>query len=111
MELPSLILTADARAALIAAMSNITEYEPVATVLWATAGSSGWLLPDGREEFRFLGPHWMIGYYDKAKLPSEEVVEIDGVPFVFGQDRISMRLDGATLDYANGRFTVSEGAG
>ena len=104
------MLTAEARAALIAQMSNITEFQPVAAVLWATAGSSGRLLPDGTEQFEFLGPRWMIRYYDMAKLPSGEGVEIDGVPFVFGQDRTSMRLNGAILDYTNGQFIVAEGA-
>jgi len=37
------------------------------------------------------------------------VVTIDGVPFVFTQKRAYTHLDGATLDFRDGRYVVDEG--
>ena len=68
------------------------------------------LLPNGDEEFVNIGAHWGVGFYSPDKVPAHEVVEIDGIPFVFGQGPTSERLNGATLDYADGKFVVTEGA-
>ena len=91
-------------------MASITEFRPVVTVAWANAASRTRLLPDGREEISDLGAHWGIGFYSPSKVLPEEVVEIEGIPFTFAQGDISMRLNGATLDFANGKFIVHESA-
>jgi hypothetical protein len=77
---------------------------------WHVAGSAGYQLPDGEQEIFNLGSHWGVGFHNSAKLPTEEIVEIDGIPFVFDMSSSSKRLHGAQLDYANGYFVVEENA-
>jgi hypothetical protein len=91
-------------------MSHITEFRPVAAIVWAIASSTGRLLPDGGEQFEFLGPHWSLGYHDRTKLPPEDVFEIDGIPFFFDQPRATAGPVGVTIDHSNGRFIVTDGA-
>jgi hypothetical protein len=75
----------------------------VATVVWATHGVSR--SPDGRVVSE-IGPHWSVGFHAASKVPSEWIVQIEGVPFVFDQGTTSMRLDGTTLDFDHGKFLV-----
>jgi hypothetical protein len=62
------------------------------------------VLPDGS----VAEPRWVVAYYDLDTRPSGRVKKIGGVPFVFVQTE-SSKLNGATLDYRDGRFVV-EGA-
>jgi hypothetical protein len=103
-------LTATGRAALVEQMSNIREFQPVASIVWAIAASTGRLLPDGNEKFEFFGPHWSLGYHDRAKLPSEDIFEIDGIPYFFDQPRATAGSVSVTIDHSNGRFIVTDGA-
>ena len=105
---PSLNLTVAAKAALVSWMASITDFQPVVCVLWMIAGSRGQLLPDGTEEFEFLGPHWTVGFHNAAKLPADEICDIDGIAFVFDYGKRFPRLNGATLDYLDGSFVVIE---
>lgn len=91
-------------------MNDITEFRPIAAVVWYESGSAGYELPDGEQKIADLGPHWGVGFHNSAKIPADEIVEIDGIPFVFDMTSSSKRLDGVQLDYANGYFVVKENA-
>jgi hypothetical protein len=52
------------------------------------------------------GPGWDVGFFDRATLNADDVVEIRGIEFVFDQGMDSRRLDGAILDYRKGYFVV-----
>ena len=54
---------------------------------------------------------WGVGFYDIGNRPYGRVIKIDGVRFVFTQERAYTHLNGATLDYRDGRFVVSEATG
>jgi hypothetical protein len=54
---------------------------------------------------------WGVAFYDIGKRPYGRVITIDGVPFVFTQKRAYTHLNGATLDYREGRFVIREAAG
>jgi hypothetical protein len=56
-------------------------------------------------------PRWGVAFYDIGKRPYGRVITINSVPFVFTQQRAYTHLNGATLDYRDGRFVVSEGTG
>jgi hypothetical protein len=105
---PTLTLTPSARAALLAHMASITEFRPVASVVWIIAGSSGRLDLGGSEHFEFFGPHWSVGFSDAERFPEGTVSEIDGIPFMLDGGRHSLRLIGAVLDYSNGEYVVHE---
>jgi hypothetical protein len=109
-ETPTLKLTPEARSELLAWLDRITEYRAIAAVGGVKSASRMRLLPNGEEEFENIGPHWSVGFYSPDKVPAEQVVRIDDIPFVFGQGNISMRLDGAVLDFRNGQFEVTERA-
>ena len=81
-------------------MSRITEFRPAASILWSSNVVDGVTRPS----------QWGVAFYDIATRPSGRVVQIGGLPFVFTQQRAYTHLDGATLDYHNGRFVVSESA-
>ena len=68
------------------------------------------LLPNGEEEFENIGPHWGVGFYSPQQVPSEYIVHIHDIPFAFAQGAISMRLNGAVLDFRDGNFVVTERA-
>jgi hypothetical protein len=80
-------------------MSEITEFQPAASILW------GANVVDGAAR----APGWGVAFYDIGKRPYGRAVSIEGVPFVFVQQRAYTHLDGATLDYRDGRFVVNEG--
>jgi hypothetical protein len=107
---PTLRLTAEGKAALEWFMRQITDFDPVASVIWVTSSSAMRLTKNGDEEFENIGPHWGVGFSARERFPASEIVEIDGIPFVFGQGSISDRLNSATLHFVDGRFEVAEGA-
>ena len=96
---PKVHVTDTAKLELQLHMSRITEFEPTASILWGSTVVGGVTNP----------PHWGVGYYDIGTRPSGRVVSIDGVPFVFTQERAYTYLNGATLDFRDGRFVVNEG--
>jgi len=98
-KVPAIRITDAARAELRQRMSGITEYSPVATLLWASYGVVG-KPPEP--------PRWGVAFYDILNRPYGRVVRIDGLPFVFIQPFSFERLDGATLDHRNNRFVVDE---
>ena len=103
----SLALTPTAKAALIRDMGRVTEFVPVASVLWAESATLGRALTkSGEVENR--GPHWSLGFYDLSQVSRWRLREIDGIRFTFLRQPASPRLDGATLDYENGHYTVHE---
>lgn len=93
---PTLRLTESAKRELLLSISRTTDFEAVASVLWGSAVVDG----VARE------PRWGVGFYDKGTRPSGRVMAIQGVPFVFTQERAYTNLNGATLDYREGRFVV-----
>jgi len=103
----SLALTPAAKAALIRDMARISEFVPVASVLWAESATLGRALTrSGEVEHR--GPHWSVGFYDLAKVSRWMVVDIDGIRFRFIRQPALSRLDGAMLDYEQGHYIVHE---
>jgi len=106
----NLRVTAAAGKALRQAMSHITNFRPVATVIWSVSGVVETPMPDGTASVRSVGPGWDVGFYDIARVPAGEVVLIDGIEFYFDQGSTSGRLNGATLDYRRGSFAVQDAA-
>ena len=94
---PALRITPAARLALQSKMAAITDFKPVASLLWGT--------PTVNDEPR--EPRWMVGFYNIASRPWGRVTSIDGIPFVFAQrDVVVANLNGTTLDFCEGRFVV-----
>ena len=110
MKAPSLFVTEAARQALLAYLDEILDFEPLVAVVWSLSSSSGRLLPDGTEKFEFLGPGWSVGFHDSEKIPANDVASIGGIPFVFGNGEHDDRLNGATLDFVERHFVVTEQA-
>jgi hypothetical protein len=96
---PELRLTESAKRELLLSISRTTDFDAVASVLWGST------VVDGVAR----KPNWSVGFYDKGTRPYGRVTAIQGVPFVFVQDRAHTHLNGATLDYRGGRFVVDEG--
>jgi hypothetical protein len=94
-------MTDAAKRQLMSNMSRITEFEPAASIIWSSDVVAGVTHP----------PRWGIAFYDIGKRPYGRVITIDSVRFVFTQERAYAHLNGATLDYRDGRFVVSEGTG
>ena len=92
-------------------MSSLTEIEPVVVLAWVVGASWGEILPNGEENIHLRGPHWGVGFDSRARLPAEEVFELNGVPIAFGVPASKMQwLDGATLDFIGGKFEVTKRA-
>jgi len=106
----NLRVTTAAAQALRQAMSRITNYRPVASVIWSVSGTVETPMPDGTASVRSVGPGWDVGFYDIERIPVGEVVLIDGIEFYFDQGSTSERLNGATLDYRKGFFAVQDAA-
>jgi len=106
----NLRITSAAAEALKQTMSRITDYCPVATVIWSVSGAIETPQTDGTVSVRGVGPGWDIAFYDISRVPSGEVVLIEGVRFYFDQGSTSERLNGATLDYRGGFFAVKDAA-
>ena len=103
-------VTDTAARALRGAMSRIDKFKPVATVVWSVAGSTETPQADGTVSVKAVGPGWDVGFYDSASVPSDKIVVIDGISFYFDQGSTFERLNGATLDYRNGFFAVTNAA-
>jgi hypothetical protein len=97
---PAVHVTEAAKRQLESHLSRITEFRPAASILWGSNVVDGVTQP----------PQWGVAFYDIGTRPSGRVVQIGGLPFVFTQQRAYTHLEGATLDYDNGRFVVSESA-
>jgi len=102
MKLPTLKLTAAAREELLRLMELVRDYEPLASVVWSEGGCATY--PDGRTESLAAG--WSVGFYDAATIPSEFVVDIDGIGFALEPDTKAHPLDGHTLDFDGQTFHV-----
>jgi hypothetical protein len=98
---PSLRITESAKGRLLQEIAQITQFQAVATVLWGASGKAGEF--PKKHEVR-----WSLAFYDRATRPSGRIALIQGVPFVFVQRRAFTHLNGATLDYSNGRYVISE---
>lgn len=97
---PSVQLTEAARRQLLLHLSRITEFEAVASLLWGSDTVGG-----------IAGePRWGVGFFNIGTRPYGRVTTIQGVPFVFTQVRAYTHLNGAILDYRDGRFVVDESA-
>ena len=89
---PSLCITDAARDQLLANLRSVTEFEPVAALLWASEPSAV--------------PAWHVAIYDRGTRRWGRVFTLQGIPFVFVQNRAFTHLEQATLDYSNGKFVV-----
>ena len=94
-------MTDTAKRELLLHMSRITEFEPAASIMWGSNVVDGVTHP----------PRWGVAFYDIGRRPYGKVTTIDGVRFVFTQERAYTHLNGATLDYRDGRFLVREATG
>jgi hypothetical protein len=111
LEPPSLKLTPEAKNELLVMLGNSNLQSPIIALGWTTAASSMWLDEGGEEHFESFGPAWEVGFFEASRIPPNEVHFIEGLPFCFGQPKsITDRLNGATLHYRNGAFTVAENA-
>ena len=106
----NLRITSAAAEALRQTMSRITDYHPVATVVWSVSGAIETPRTDGTVFVKGIGPGWDVAFYDISRVPSGEVVLIEGIKFYFDQGSTSERLNGATLDYRSGFFAVEDAA-
>jgi hypothetical protein len=97
---PAVHVTETAKRQLQSHLSKITEFRPAASILWGSNVVGGVTQP----------PQWGVAFYNIGTRPFGRVVQIEGLPFVFTQQRAYTHLEGATLDYHNGRFVVSESA-
>ena len=107
---PKLTLSDSARVALSMLMQRHSKYVPVATVTWSEGGWTEYHDQFGNLVHRTDGPGWDVGFYDRSRVPEDQIVTLGGIEFVFDQGPISMRLDGRQLDYRNGGFIVDDGA-
>ena len=96
---PRLRLTDEARSELLLKISQITDFQPAATLLWTATSESR----KTRGE-----PQWHLAFYNIATRPYGRVRKIQGIPFVFVQVTAYERLDGATVDFRDGRLVVLE---
>ena len=96
---PAVHVTDAAKRQLMSRMSRITEFEPAASIMWASDVVDGVTHP----------ARWGVAFYDIGTRPYGRVVTIDDVPFVFTQKRAYTHLNGGTLDFRDGRFVVIEG--
>jgi len=97
-------VTVEARSELLRLIGEAPLSQPIACVSWVFDE----MRSDG-EKVLHRGPHWGLGFYSAEQVPPENVVEIEGIPFVFGADD-AVRLNGATLDLVHGEFVVNERA-
>lgn len=98
-KVPGLRLTEAARSELLLKISQITDYRPAATLLWTTTTGSG----EAHSQ-----PQWHLAFYNIATRPYGKVTKIQGIPFVFVQATAYERLNGATVDFRDGRLLVLE---
>ena len=105
---PRLNLTDSALVALRVLIGRHTNFVPVATVSWSVVGTT--FPPDqyGRMRVRHIEPGWDVGFFDRATLSPNDIIEVRGIEFTFDQPVESLRLDGATLDYRDGHFVVED---
>jgi len=105
---PELNVTDSALVALRVLIGRHTNFVPIATVSWSGVGTT--FPPDqyGRMRVRHREPGWDVGFFDRATLKADDIVEICGIEFTFDQAAESRRLDGATLDYRDGYFVIED---
>jgi hypothetical protein len=107
---PRLQMTPEARAALENKLARSSVAEPCATILW-TSGQPRSSIDPATGKLRaepMRPPGWHVAVYDGADLPDAQKCEIDGLPFCFVQGETAQRLEGATLEWANGSFVVKD---
>ena len=92
-------------------LSSSTVTDPRATVMWASGGVRSYVDASGQAHAESLGPAgWCIAVYSGVALAPGQKCEIGGVPFCIVQPSWMQRLNGATLDWRNGKFEVEERA-
>ena len=111
MRMPRLQITSEAKASLEVRLAALPLVEPRATVMWTSGGVRSLLGSNGRQHVETGGPpRWRVAFYDGDKMPATQKCEVDGVPFCFVQNNIFDRLNGATLQWINGKFEIKESA-
>jgi hypothetical protein len=114
---PALRITTEAKCALEAALAASGLPDPRATILWATevpAGSVDEMAlrqgdPEALRRSAARGK-WSVQFYDGGSISWFQKCTVEGLPFCFVQAKYRRLLNGATLAFENGRFTVAEGA-
>jgi len=99
-------LAPSAKEALKALLAQMAD-RPVVALIW-TVGAK--MQAPGARDLSDLPAHWGVGFYDAHDIPSgHTVVAIDGIPFLLGGESDHM-LDGGTLHYSDGEFSVERRA-
>ena len=104
MTLPTVKLSSEARAELVRLMSGIGGSRQLAAIIWSQGGAT--LQSDGTSDALSAG--WTIGFHDAAKVPQENVVEIDGIPFALEPDSAKRKLSGRTVEFDGKHFRVTD---
>jgi hypothetical protein len=106
---PALRLTDAARNELLSAMSQVSEPNLIAAVVWVDRATYSHRGANGTEQLGERGPHWGVGFYSSDQVPTEEVAQIDGIRFTFDPNSFA-RLNNAILDIVEGQWIVDERA-
>jgi hypothetical protein len=95
-------ISAAAKEELLRCISEIKEFEAIATVGWSEGGTS----TDRNGVKKELPSGWCVGFYNPKDIPVEEIQIIAEIKFIFWQGVISERLNGKLLDVENEKFVV-----
>jgi hypothetical protein len=109
LDTPRIRITAEARRVLEERLKSSTLADPRATILWSSDVPPGTTVEEARRIPAENGS-WGVTFYDGKTLPWFQKCKIDGLPFCFVQAKYPQRLDGAVLEWTNGRFEVKESA-
>jgi hypothetical protein len=103
------VISPEAKRALQEQLASSSLRDPRATIIWASDVPAGATIEEARR-IPAEGGKWHVAFYDGKTLPFFQKCKIDGLPFCFVQARYPDRLNGAVLEWANGRFEVKASA-
>ena len=85
----------NARTQFVRLIQNERSFNAIPSIVWATDNASG------RAE-------WIIGFYDRSKVPGDFIVDADGVELVV-EPQWREALNGARIDVFEGQLSVQGG--
>jgi hypothetical protein len=88
----SIRVSTTARLRLLQLVAEQGAFAAVPALVWATDSATG-------------ASDWMVGFYDRDRVPSDFVVDVDGIAIVI-EPQWRAPLEGRLLDYTDGRFGV-----